>query len=118
MTAIWNTQDTQTQVIIKTMQRYGFEAGANWTTSPDSPHFQVKGDFAELFFKGKNTTYVTKVIQKALNDKLGEAVLGALLEEDGGWGDKTTDAVNLFRKKNRWSPNGKLGVTALKKLLG
>ena len=30
--AIWNVKDPQTQIIIKTMEKYGLEAGANWTT--------------------------------------------------------------------------------------
>ncbi|MDE7425850.1 MAG: M15 family metallopeptidase [Lachnospiraceae bacterium] len=25
------------------MEKYGFEPGAKWKNSPDSPHFQVKG---------------------------------------------------------------------------
>ena len=45
MTAIWNSQDIETRAIINTMAKYGFEPGANWKTNPDSPHFQVKGDF-------------------------------------------------------------------------
>ena len=69
MTAIWNTRDPQTQIIIKTMQRYGFEAGANWTSTPDSPHFQVKGDFTNIFDGKHNTSFVTKVIQAKLNDR-------------------------------------------------
>lgn len=115
MTAIWNTNDPQTQIIIKTMEKYGFEAGANWSSSPDSPHFQIKG----VSVNGKeysqyNTNgYITRMIQKALNKELG-----IHLVEDGKWGSLTTAAVNDFRKKNGWSKNGKLGVKALRKLLG
>ena len=117
MSAVWNTQDSETQLIIKTMMKYGFEAGANWSVSPDSPHFQVKGDFNKLFYQGHNTSFVTGVIQNALNNKLGE-LLSPKLKVDKVWGNKTTSAVNLFRKSNKWSPNGKLGAIALKKLLG
>lgn len=106
MTAIWNTNDKQTQIIIKTMQKYGFEAGANWTTSPDSPHFQVKGNFTDVFSQKCNTVYVTKAIQKALG-----------ITADGIWGANTTKAVNVFRKKFNWSQNGKIGSIALNKLL-
>jgi peptidoglycan L-alanyl-D-glutamate endopeptidase CwlK len=108
MTAIWNTKDPQTQIIIKTMQKYGFEAGANWISNPDSPHFQVKGDFSSVFKKGLTTTYVTKVIQRALGIRI-----------DGIWGDNTVIAVNAFRKEMSYknSKNGQLGVKALKDLL-
>lgn len=110
--AIWNTKDKQTQIIIQTMQKYGFEAGANWTSSPDSPHFQVKGEFDNLFTQEYNTIYITKAIQSALNDKLGLKMI-----VDGLWGAKTTDAINKFRTMNKWQPNGKLGAIALKELL-
>lgn len=113
MTAIWNSKDKETRAIIATMTRYGFESGANWTTNPDSPHFQVKGDFAELFYAGHTTTYVTKAVQTALNKKVN-----AGLVVDGVWGAKTTAAVNKFRNVNSWNSNGKLGVIALRKLLG
>ena len=52
-------------------------------------------------------------VQIALNRKIG-----AGLVTDGDWGPKTIAAVNDFRVKNKWSRNGKLGATALKKLLG
>lgn len=93
MTAIWNSKDKQTQIIIKTMQKYGFEAGANWTTTPDSPHFQVKGNFSNKFTKTNNTIYVTQAIQKALNSKVD-----AKLVVNGVWDNKTTDAINKFLK--------------------
>jgi hypothetical protein len=112
MKAIWNVKDPQTQIIINTMVKYGFEAGVNWSTFQDSPHFQVKGDFKDLFLFGHATPYVTMAIQIALNRKTG-----AGLTTDGAWGDKTTDAVNKFRQANKWSTNGKLGATALKTLL-
>ncbi len=112
MSAIWNNQDKETKAIINTMAKYGFEPGANWKTNPDSPHFQVKGDFTDLFYSGHTTPYVTMVVQITLNRKIG-----AGLVTDGDWGAKTTDAVNAFRKKNKWSSNGKLGATALKTLL-
>lgn len=112
MTAIWNSQDKQTKIIINTMAKYGFEPGANWQTSPDSPHFQVKGDFDTLFLQGHTTPYVTMAIQIALNRKIN-----AGLATDGIWGAKTTAAVNKFRNANKWGSNGKLGATALRKLL-
>ncbi len=112
MTAIWNSQDKETKAIINTMAKYGFEPGANWKTNPDSPHFQVKGDFTTLFYSGHTNQYVTMAVQIALNKKIGAGIA-----TDGDWGPKTTAAVNAFRKKNKWSPNGKLGATALKTLL-
>lgn len=112
MTAIWNSKDKETRAIINTMAKYGFEPGANWTKNPDSPHFQVKGDFKDLFYSGHTTPYVTMAVQIALNRKIN-----AGLVTDGLWGAKTTAAVNKFRQANKWCANGKLGATALKKLL-
>ena len=111
--AIWNAQDKDTKKIIEIMQKYGFEAGANWTKSPDSPHFQVKGDFSKVFSGGKTTIYVTRTVQRALK-KFG-FYYG---DVDGIWGTGTTKAVNRFRKANGWLQSGKLGKTGLKKLLG
>lgn len=112
LTAIWNSQDGHTKIIINTMSRYGFEPGANWKTSPDSPHFQVKGDFTDTFYAGHTSQYVAMAVQIALNKKIGSG-----LTTDGDWGVKTTATINTFRKKQGWEQNGKLGVTALKKLL-
>ncbi len=110
--AIWNAQDKDTKEIIDIMQRFGFEAGANWKSSPDSPHFQVKGTFHKVFSQKKNTTYVTKTIQRALRN------LGFYDGKiDGSWGAATTKAVNRFRAANGWRKTGKIGKTALKKLL-
>jgi peptidoglycan LD-endopeptidase CwlK len=108
MTAIYNTKDPQTQIIIKTMQKYGFESGANWSTTPDSPHFQVKGDFTVVFDSKHTTPYVTKAIQTALG-----------IKADGLWGNGTIVAVNAFRASRKYSDvtSGSLGSTALKALL-
>jgi peptidoglycan L-alanyl-D-glutamate endopeptidase CwlK len=115
MTAIWNSQDKETKKIIEIMTKYGWEAGANWATSKDSPHFQIKGVAVNgtTYSAKNNNVYVTKVIQKALNEKLGIHLVC-----DGHWGSLTTAAVNDFRKKNKWSNNGQLGVVALERLLG
>jgi peptidoglycan L-alanyl-D-glutamate endopeptidase CwlK len=110
--AIWNAADKDTQIIIAVMEKYGFEPGANWEKSPDSPHYQVKGNFKSVFDQSHNTTYVTKTIQKALKTK--GFYNGAI---DGKWGSATTKAVNVFRKSNRWTRNGKIGKVGLKKLL-
>jgi peptidoglycan L-alanyl-D-glutamate endopeptidase CwlK len=112
--AIWNSKNDDTQRIIKIMQKYGFEAGANWITSPDSPHFQIKG-VSELWItysRSNNNKYITKVIQRALNKKLG-----IHLVVDGIWGSLTTAAVMDYRKKKGWIPVGWLGPNALKRLL-
>lgn len=115
MTAIWNSQDKETKKIIEIMTKYGWEAGANWTTSKDSPHFQIKGvGINDTTYSAKNNNkFITKMIQMALNKKLGIHLVC-----DGQWGSLTTAAVNDFRKKYKWSKNGKLGVIALEKLLG
>lgn len=110
--AIWNTKDKDTQIIIYTMQKYGFEAGANWTTTPDSPHFQVKGDFANVFDAKHNTVFVTKVIQSALNKKECNNLM-----LDGKWGKATTEAVNRFRKCMGYKTAlGQIGAEALRAL--
>ncbi len=111
MTAIWDTKDKDTQKIIATMIKYGFEAGANWTSFPDSPHFQVKGVKGINYSQSNTTKWVTTAIQIALNK-----AIDAGLVVDGIWGVKTTEAVNKFRKKNGWSQNGMLGTKALKTL--
>ncbi len=110
--AIWNAADKDTQTIIAVMEKYGFESGANWSKSPDSPHFQVKATFTSVFDQSHNTTYVTKAIQRALKTK--GFYNGAI---DGKWGSSTTKAVNAFRKANKWTQNGKIGKVGLKKLL-
>lgn len=120
-TAIWNAQDSENKKIVQIMTKYGFEAGANWTSNPDSPHYQIKGNFTTVFKKGYTNTYVTKMIQKALNnvEEDGKPLLKTKLKEDGGWGDKTTEAVNKFRKFKKYSntTNGQLGTKALKALI-
>ena len=114
MTAIWNAKDKETVRIITIMQNYGFEAGANWSTSPDSPHFQIAGvSKTSKSYSATNTnSFITKMIQKALNDKIN-----AKLIVDGKWGANTTKAVNKFRKLQGWKEDGKVGVETLKKLL-
>jgi hypothetical protein len=89
------------------MQKYGFEAGANWDSFVDSPHFQVKGSFTDQFDAKHTTPYVTAAIQRALGIKV-----------DKSWGPKTTDAVNKFRKAMGYKFNhGQLGATAFKALM-
>ena len=113
LTAIWNVKDKQTKIIIKTMQKYGFEAGANWINNPDSPHYQVKGMFTNVFDQEHNTTYVTSVIQNALNVKVHTS-----LKVDGAWGTKTRETVNNFLKMQGYkTAKGQIGVSAFKALL-
>ena len=114
MTAIWNANDSETKKIISIMTKYGFEAGANWSTSPDSPHFQIKGvsTTAKSYSATNTNTYITTMIQKALNSKIK-----ANLVVDGKWGANTTKTVNDFRGQFGWKEDGKVGVETLKKLL-
>ena len=112
MTAIWNVKDKDTQRIIATMIKYGFEAGANWTSNPDSPHFQVKGVSGGAYSQNNTNTQVTTAVQMALNE-----AIDADLVVDGDWGAKTTAAVKEFQKRNGWKQSGVLGKKALKKLL-
>ena len=66
--AIWDSNDKETKQIVSIMESVGFEAGANWSSSPDSPHFQVKGISAtgKNVSKSNTTKYVTKIIQAQL----------------------------------------------------
>ena len=114
MTAIWNSNDKETKKVITVMQQYGFEAGANWSTSPDSPHFQIKyvSASAKSYSLTNTNSYITKMIQKLLNEKIN-----AKLTVDGKWGANTTKAVNKFRSQFGWKEDGKVGVETLKKLL-
>lgn len=114
MTAIWNAKDKETVKIISIMTKYGFEAGANWSTSPDSPHFQIKyvSASAKSYSLTNTNSYITKMIQRLLNDKIN-----AKLTVDGKWGNATTKAVNKFRAKQGWKEDGKVGIETLKKLL-
>lgn len=112
--AIWNSQDKETKQIISIMESVGFEAGANWTSSPDSPHFQVKGiSQTKRFFRRSNSNkYVTKVIQRQLK-KAGFYKSTV----DGIWGNATDNAVKQWKKSLGWIVNKKVGKRALKKLL-
>lgn len=112
MTAIYNIKDPQTQIIITIMQKYGFEAGANWTTTPDSPHFQVKGDFTNVFDRKHTTPFVTKAIQSKLNDRECNQLV-----VDGKWGPATTEAVNRFRRCMGYKTQlGQIGSEAFRAL--
>lgn len=114
MTAIWNAKDSETKKIITIMQKYGFEAGANWSSSPDSPHFQIKGvsKTAKSYSSTNTNSFITKMIQRLLNEKIN-----AKLTVDGKWGTNTTKAVNKFRAMQGWKEDGKVGVETLKKLV-
>jgi peptidoglycan L-alanyl-D-glutamate endopeptidase CwlK len=106
--AIYDVNDSQTRQVIAIMTKYGFEAGANWKSNKDSPHFQMKGNFSTSFSKEHTTKYVTMAIQTALNKRIN-----AGLKVDGAWGDKTTKAVNDFREKMKYSAiNGAIGMGA------
>ena len=107
MTAIWNANDKETKKIISIMIKYGFESGINFS-SPDSPHFQIKGvsDTSKSYSADNTNTYITKMIQRLLG-----------ITVDGKWGNGTTKAVNKFRAKQGWKQDGKVGVATLKKLL-
>lgn len=113
--AIWDSNDKDTKQIISIMESVGFEAGANWTSSPDSPHFQVDGISAngKYFTKKNNNKFVTKVIQK----KLKKAGYYKDYSVDGVWGTATDNAIKKWKKSLGWKVNAKIGTTALKKLL-
>jgi len=113
--AIWNAADKQTLDIVNIMQSVGFEAGANWKNSPDSPHFQVEGinNKYKTIRKGNTNKYITKVVQRQLQ----KAGFYNDYSIDGTWGKATTSAVKKWKKKQGWKATGTLGCKALKKLL-
>lgn len=112
--AIWNSKDKETVKLISIMEKYGWQAGINFKSSPDSPHFQLDNVSIDgkVYSSTNNNKFITLIIQKALNKELGIKLVC-----DGKWGASTTDAVNDFRVKNGWDKTDSLGATALKKLL-
>lgn len=114
--AIWNSQDEQTKRIVAIMESVGFEAGANWSSSPDSPHFQVLGlgTSTKTFTKSNANEYIVKMIQRQLK-KAGFYNDYAI---DGKWRKATTNAIKEWRKSQGWSYSSAIiGKTALKVLL-
>ncbi len=93
--AIWNAKDKGTLTIISAMEKYGFEAGANWKKAPDSPHFQLKGinPACNRLGKGSTNEFLTKAVQRRLK-----------LKPDGIWGKLTDNAVNEWRIKRGLAP--------------
>lgn len=113
--AIWDSKDKDTKQIISIMESVGFEAGANWSSSPDSPHFQVKGisTTGKSFSKSNTTKFVTKMIQRQLQ----KAGFYEDYVVDGDWGKGTDNAIKQWRKSCGWSSVATIGTKALKKLL-
>lgn len=115
MTAIWNARDKETLELIKIMTQYGFEAGANWNKNTDSPHFQIRWVSVDgkEYSQQNNNTYITKMIQKRLNERLKCNIV-----VDGLWGKVTTQTINEWRKSKRYKDiTGKLGASALNALM-
>lgn len=109
----WSHTAHEQLTIVNIMASYGFECGTNWVKNRDSCHYQVKGDFGNIFNEKHNTIYVTKVIQNALNKKMN-----AGLVVDGSWGKKTTDAVNAFRRAQGYrTAFGQIGAKAFTALM-
>ena len=106
--AIWDSKDKDTKEIISIMESVGFEAGANWSSSPDSPHFQVKGISAtgKSFSKSNTTKFVRKMIQRQL--KKAGFYKDYAVESD--WGRGTARAINQWRGGNAWSGTGTIGA--------
>lgn len=115
MTAIWDSKDKDTITLIKTMEKYGFEAGANWKQSPDSPHFQIEGitPTSKEFKKSNTNKFITTLIQKALK----KAGFYSAYVVDGSWGTATSNAIKKFKVANGMKNNDLVGEKTLKKLL-
>lgn len=90
--AVWDAKDPDTKKIIATMTKYGFEAGANWKTFKDSPHYQIKLPFAKQnsISESNSTEFLTKAIQLKLK-----------ITADGKWGPKTSEAITNWRKAHK-----------------
>lgn len=88
--AIWSANDKDTKQIIAIMQDYGFEAGANWKSFPDSPHFQIKLPTPKYNSVSQDNT--TIFLTKAIQDRLG-------IRADGIWGKQTNEAVDHYRRR-------------------
>lgn len=105
--AIWDAKDKDTKRIIAIMGEYGFEAGANWKSFPDSPHFQIKLPTPQYtaISQYNTTSYLTKAIQK----KLG-------IDADGIWGNQTNTAIREFRDKYKLTQSNVLYADTMKLL--
>jgi len=103
--AVWNANDPDTKKIIATMTKYGFEAGANWKTFKDSPHYQIKLPQPKYnsVSKSNTTTFLTRAIQRKLK-----------LADDGKWGQKTDEAIIAWRKERKLTPQAVLYAANLK----
>lgn len=114
MAAIYNRKDPQTIKIIAIMCQCGFEAGANWKRSVDSPHFQVDCETPDGYYDRHHTTvFVTRAVQAALNKKLG-----IKLKVNGSWDAMTDQAITTFRQRQGWNDSRPiLGAYAIKVLL-
>ncbi|MCR5345903.1 MAG: M15 family metallopeptidase [Lachnospiraceae bacterium] len=90
--AIWDANDADTKKIIATMTKYGFEAGANWKSFKDSPHYQIKLPQPKYnsISSSNSTEFLTKVIQSKLK-----------ITADGKWGKKTDEALIAWRKAHK-----------------
>lgn len=113
MKPIYNASDKETKKIIAIMEKVGFEAGANWTNSPDSPHFQVDGISGKVLKKSNTTKYITKMVQRQLK-KIGFYDY----EVDGKWDKATNKAIKKWKKHMGWTANASLGLKALETLIG
>lgn len=113
MAAIWNVNDPDTKKLIAIMSKYGFEAGANWKSNSDSPHYQVDANITTYVNRTHTTKFLTTAIQKAL---IKAGIEGVMV--DGIWGAGLDKAVTAFRKKMKYKNTLPiLGAAALKKLL-
>jgi peptidoglycan L-alanyl-D-glutamate endopeptidase CwlK len=111
--AIWDANDPDTLKIIATMKKYGFEAGANWDKSPDSPHFQMAGISGDVLTSKNTNEYLTKRIQKCLKN----AGYYRSYRVDGNWGKATDNAIKIFKAEHGMLKNAKVGVKTLKIML-
>lgn len=111
--AIWNAKDKQTLQIISIMEKYGFEAGANWKNSPDSPHFQIAEISGDILTSKNNNKYLTKMIQRCLK----KAGYYRSYTVDGKWGKATDEAIKVFKAEHGMLKNAKVGVKTLKIML-
>lgn len=115
--ALWNAEDPRFKKMIRIMKRYGFTAGADWTTTKDYPHFQI--DFSGPTINYLDTTKeFTLFLQRVMNDYVMTNTLDeVLLKVDGIWGKATTNRLNMIKKRFKYPRNGVVGIDTLKKLM-
>ena len=110
--ALWDAKAPETKKLIRCMTEAGFEAGANWSKSPDSPHFQVKSIKGKVVSKTNTTLELTLALQTRLTD------LGLYKSKiTGVWNVNTTNGIIAWKTNNGYKATPTLNRKLFKKLM-